>query len=277
MGYIYETTNLINGRKYIGLSSKKEFDKSYLGSGLILKKAVEKYGRENFEVKPLEYHDSKEKLIEAERRVIKERKANISDKYYNICEGGQWGDVISGMSEESKKAMGEKISQKRKNWFNNNPHQRKNYAERMRKIASGKKLSEEDKARLQKAQKEDRQNNPEKYKDSIKKGQETKKKNGTDNPWLTKKHPWIGKNHSTETKEKISNTIKNKKRISKASLIIENGEEIVFDSCGDLRMYLRKNKNFTKEESWKVNDKDFYKGYKIKKHKAYYITLDKNL
>ena len=40
MGYIYETTNLINGRKYIGLSSKKEFDKSYLGSGLILKKLL---------------------------------------------------------------------------------------------------------------------------------------------------------------------------------------------------------------------------------------------
>lgn len=276
MGYIYETTNLINGRKYIGLSNKEQFDSSYLGSGSILKKAIKKYGRESFKVKPLEYHYNKQSLIDAERRVIKERKANISDEYYNICEGGQWGDVISGMSEESKKAMGEKISKKRKDWFNNNPHQRKLYAERMRKMSSGKKLSEEDKIRLQKAQKEDRQKNPEKYKDAIKKSRETKKKNGT-NLWLNKKHPWLGKEHSKETKEKISNTLKNKKRISKASLIIENGEEIVFDSCGDLRMYLKKDKNFTKEESWKVNDKDFYKGYKIKKHKVYYITLDKNL
>lgn len=276
MGYIYETTNLVNSIKYIGLSSKKEFDESYLGSGLILIKAVKKYGRESFEVKPLEYHDSKEKLIEAERRVIKERKANISDKYYNICEGGQWGDVVSGMSEERKEAMGEKISKKRKAWFNNNPEQRELYAERMREMATGKKLSEEDKARLQKAQREDRQNNPEKYKDAVKRSHETRKKNGT-NPWLNKKHPWIGREHSTETKEKISNTIKSKKRVGKASLLIENEEEIVFDSCLDLRTYLRKNKNFTKEESWKVNDKDFYKGYKIKKHKVYYTTLDENL
>lgn len=276
MGYIYETTNLINGTKYIGLSSKKEFDESYLGSGLILIKAVKKYGRENFEVKPLEYHDSKEKLIEAERRVIKERKANISDKYYNICEGGQWGNVVSGMSKERKEAMSEKISKKRKAWFNNNPEQRELYAERMREMATGKKLTEEDKARLQKAQREDRQNNPEKYKDAVKRSHEIRKKNGT-NPWLTKKHPWIGREHSTETKEKIANTIKSKRRINKASLLIEDGEEIVFDNCADLRMYLRKNKNFTKEESWKVNDKDFYKGYKIKKHKVYYTTLDENL
>lgn len=276
MGYIYETTNLVNGTKYIGLSSKKEFDESYLGSGLILIKAVKKYGRENFKVKPLEYHYSKQSLIDAERRVIKERKANISDKYYNICEGGQWGNVVSGMSKERKEVMSEKISKKRKAWFNNNPEQRELYAKRMSEMASGKKLSEEDKARLQKAQKEDRINNPEKYKKAIEKGLQTRKDNNS-NPWLTKKHPWIGKEHSTETKEKIANTIKSKKRINKASLLIEDEEEIVFDNCTDLRMYLRKNKNFTKEESLKVNDKDFYKGYKIKKHKVYYTTLDENL
>ena len=47
-GYIYKTTNLINGKIYIGKRQKQEFDKYYLGSGIYLKKAIEKYGKENF-------------------------------------------------------------------------------------------------------------------------------------------------------------------------------------------------------------------------------------
>ena len=43
-GYIYVTTNLINGRKYIGQHAKPEFDESYYGSGTALKPAIKKYG-----------------------------------------------------------------------------------------------------------------------------------------------------------------------------------------------------------------------------------------
>lgn len=43
-GYIYETTNLINGKKYIGKRVKPKFDGNYKGSGKVLKHAIEKYG-----------------------------------------------------------------------------------------------------------------------------------------------------------------------------------------------------------------------------------------
>ena len=45
--YVYLTTNLINGKKYIG-QHYGELDDYYLGSGSILKKAILKYGRKNF-------------------------------------------------------------------------------------------------------------------------------------------------------------------------------------------------------------------------------------
>lgn len=54
-GFIYITTNHINGKQYIGQRKydKKEKWKNYLGSGIILTRAIEKYGKENFSKKSL--------------------------------------------------------------------------------------------------------------------------------------------------------------------------------------------------------------------------------
>ena len=43
--YIYLTTNLINGKQYIG-QHKGELNDSYLGSGTNISKAINKYGKE---------------------------------------------------------------------------------------------------------------------------------------------------------------------------------------------------------------------------------------
>lgn len=47
---IYKTTNKINGKIYIGQTSKDE-NVFYLGSGKTLLKAVKKYGKDNFDRK----------------------------------------------------------------------------------------------------------------------------------------------------------------------------------------------------------------------------------
>lgn len=91
-GYIYETTNLINGKKYIGQHHSNLFDKSYYGSGVIIKKAIEKYGIENFEIKLLEECGSKEELNKREIYWINRMNAVKSDSYYNVAKGGHyWG------------------------------------------------------------------------------------------------------------------------------------------------------------------------------------------
>jgi len=98
---IYKTTNLINGKIYIGQDSKNNY--RYLGSGKLLKLAFEKYGKENFKKEILEYCSTKEELDEKEKYWINLLKSTDSNVGYNITFGGQTGWMI-GMkhSEETK-------------------------------------------------------------------------------------------------------------------------------------------------------------------------------
>lgn len=87
---IYKTTNLVNGKIYIGQDSKN--NPEYLGSGTLVRLAIKKYGKENFEKEILEECDNLEILNEREIFWIKE--LNSIDKIigYNIHEGGSGGD-----------------------------------------------------------------------------------------------------------------------------------------------------------------------------------------
>ena len=93
---IYKTTNLVNGKYYIGQDSKN--DPNYLGSGKLLKYAIEKYSIENFQKEILETCNTKEQLNEREIFWIKE--LNSIETGYNISEGGGGGNTRLGMGEE---------------------------------------------------------------------------------------------------------------------------------------------------------------------------------
>lgn len=112
-GYIYETTNLVDNKKYIGQHKADKFEpENYIGSGILLAKAIEKYGKENFSCRLLEACNSREEMNEAEKRWIKEFDAANSDNYYNIAEGGEghtcepWNKGIhQPLHPNSKKAL----------------------------------------------------------------------------------------------------------------------------------------------------------------------------
>jgi group I intron endonuclease len=87
---IYKTTNLINGKIYIGKDSNN--NPNYYGSGVNLIKAIKKYGKENFVKEILEYCvGTKQDLNEMEIHWIK--LLNSLDKKigYNIAPGGEGG------------------------------------------------------------------------------------------------------------------------------------------------------------------------------------------
>lgn len=87
-GYIYETTNLINGKKYIGRHKSSEFDESYFGSGKIITQALKKDGEENFSCIILDCADSEEELNEKEAFYIEMFNAVEDGSYYNLKPGG---------------------------------------------------------------------------------------------------------------------------------------------------------------------------------------------
>lgn len=91
MSYIYITTNLVNGKKYIGQRCRSSVGDNYLGSGTKLKRAIKKHGRNSFIIEVItEGNYNKAFLDELERHYIRLYNANKSDDFYNITSGGTY-------------------------------------------------------------------------------------------------------------------------------------------------------------------------------------------
>ena len=100
-GFIYITTNHINGKRYIGQKSYSQSNwKTYLGSGIYLNRAINKYGKENFSKEIIETCETKEILDEREKYWIGYYNAVENNNFYNIASGGDGGNTIAGYSEE---------------------------------------------------------------------------------------------------------------------------------------------------------------------------------
>ena len=69
---IYKTTNLLNNRYYIGFHkfSINKPEDGYLGSGKLIRRAVEKYGKENFKREVLFVFDTKEEAEQKEAEIV---------------------------------------------------------------------------------------------------------------------------------------------------------------------------------------------------------------
>ena len=104
--FIYVTSNNINNKQYVGFHSTNNLNDGYLGSGLLINKSINKYGRENFKQEILEMCENYN-WKEREIYWIKE-KNTINPNGYNIAEGGNGGDFLS--HHPNKKEICEKIS-----------------------------------------------------------------------------------------------------------------------------------------------------------------------
>jgi hypothetical protein len=115
---VYKITNLLNGKIYIGKDASN--NPNYFGSGLHIKSAIKKYGKENFIKETLEVCDSLEKLAEAEIKWISKLDARNLEIGYNISIGGEGVMKARKHSAETKKLM----AQRKKSFYENNEHYR---------------------------------------------------------------------------------------------------------------------------------------------------------
>lgn len=99
---VYEITNTINGKKYIGKHSTFDLNDGYLGSGLAIQRAVAKYGKEAFEKIILRSFDTSEEAFTYEKEIITKEIVE-SDLYYNMSFGGIGGGII--FTESVRKSM----------------------------------------------------------------------------------------------------------------------------------------------------------------------------
>lgn len=210
---IYLVTNLLNSKKYVGITkfSIEERFLQHTKRGFLLTEAIKKYGKQKFSVELVEKVESSEKAYKLEQYYI-EKYNTKSPNGYNLTNGGDgifgWevtekyrqecSDKVKqlhkekkvGMygkthTEETKKKMSESSKGKPKPWL------------------IGRKVSEETKEKI-------RQVNLGKTH-----SEETKKKISENHHDVSgKNNPMHGKKHSFETIEKLKETAKNRpKRI----------------------------------------------------------------
>ena len=167
--FIYQTTNKLNGKYYIGKHETYNLNDGYIGSGLLLHKAINKYGIENFERTILFFVNDIDSLNFAEKETVTEEIVN-DPMSYNLKVGGDGGwDFINDPSNNIVKGF---------QWINehklNNKSNQCYRTKELLKIDSNFKIA---------------------FSKNI--------SNGLKNHWKTYPHPWIGKHHKEETKVKI--------------------------------------------------------------------------
>jgi group I intron endonuclease len=99
--YIYEITNLVNGKTYIGQHITQDLEDGYLGSGRALKAAIKKYGRASFKKEILAFANGSISLNFMERCLVPLWWAELPTNY-NLVEGGGNG---ARMSAEARKKI----------------------------------------------------------------------------------------------------------------------------------------------------------------------------
>jgi hypothetical protein len=83
---IYKILNKLNGKFYIGCHKTKNKDDDYMGSGVALKKAYEKYGIENFSKEIIFECSSMEEMFKMESYLVE-----VGSHTYNLMQGGHGG------------------------------------------------------------------------------------------------------------------------------------------------------------------------------------------
>jgi len=190
---IYKTTNILTGEYYIGKHATNDIYDSYLGSGIILKHKIKKYGKECFSKEILHIFDNVTEMNNKEIEIITEDVV-LDPMSYNLALGGMGGCIAL---------------------FENNP----NYHQIIEKIKLSKVYLKEFYSELAKSRHETKSfgmHGRQHSEDSIKKMVISGKAlniTGENNPMYGRKHTEESKKMISDKKKGRKHTEEHKKRI----------------------------------------------------------------
>jgi len=104
---VYKIINLLNEKVYVGVHKTDSLDDGYMGSGKNIKRAINKYGVENFKKEYLAVFDNPEEMFEMETQIVNEEFIS-SKETYNITLGGNgsWEHIKTLVSKEDRARWG---------------------------------------------------------------------------------------------------------------------------------------------------------------------------
>jgi group I intron endonuclease len=143
--FVYRVLNKLNGKQYIGVHSTVNLEDGYLGSGTNLRRALKKYGPENFEREILLFCQTLEEAYQKEKELVTEAYVQRRDTY-NINTGGFQPPSQKGRprSEAAKIATSKALKGRKKSLEHNKA---------VSEALKGRKLSEQHRESLSKANK----------------------------------------------------------------------------------------------------------------------------
>lgn len=149
-GYIYKTTNLLDGKIYVGKKHSSVFVTDYYGSSVRIHEILKAYGKSVLSVEVIDWAVDLDHLNLLERYWIKKLDSRNPEVGYNISAGGN-SFCCTHHSEATKK----KISESMKNLLKNGDFRRKGdlhksqeTREKLRKINMGHPVSQETRRKI---------------------------------------------------------------------------------------------------------------------------------
>ena len=101
MYQVYQITNKVNDRTYIGFHEGHIFEDDYYGSGNLIKQSVSLYGIQNFDREIIGTYEDRELALFVERLLVGEDVVK-DDSFYNLVEGGNIPPSVKGTTQSKE-------------------------------------------------------------------------------------------------------------------------------------------------------------------------------
>lgn len=222
--YFYKITNLINNKFYFGVHSTKNLNDGYMGSGVAIKKAYEKYGISNFKKEILMYFKNEEEMYKYEEEIVDEKMIKDAN-CYNMIIGGRSNKTQQNLTELYKNSY----YSSEENFF-----KRSEASKEIAKKYWSSKEGEEEKKRNSLRQKEIW------TEEKRKEHGEMLKKIFVNNPEISFK--------KSEKSKKYWDNVTNEERIKRGELVAKNEKFISF--CKELSEKNKLYNNFDFKKRW---------------------------